>query len=71
MNSEQAYGIIAKHIFVAYRKYSEEFKPVLVLADNLDDATEKAKRYFGVSHLNIDLNVHLAKKTDGEYVFEV
>lgn len=44
MTNNEAYSVIAKHIFVAMRKY--EGNSVIILADNLHDAEEKAKAFF-------------------------
>ena len=45
-NRSDAYRTIGKHLFAAYRRYSEDFNPVIILADNLEDAKKRAKEYF-------------------------
>lgn len=45
-NRSDAYRTIGKHLFAAYRRYSENFDPVIILADNPEDARERAKEYF-------------------------
>ena len=46
MDRSDAYRTIGKHLFAAYRRHSEDFSPVIILADNLEDAREQAKEYF-------------------------
>ena len=46
MDRSGAYRTIGKHLFAAYRRYSEDFNPVIILADNLEDAKKRAKEYF-------------------------
>jgi hypothetical protein len=48
MTNDQAYAVISKHLFVASRRYSEDFRPVIILAENIDDAKEKAQKHFGI-----------------------
>lgn len=38
------YAEIAKHIFRAYRTYAFEYEPIIIFADTLEDAKEKAKK---------------------------
>lgn len=66
MAREQAYAIIGKHIFIAAYRYSEDFEPVIILADNLDDAKEKATKHFG-----IDVAVWEPTATDSPDVLKV
>lgn len=58
MNSKEAYNIIAKHIFIVYKTYSENYNTIIILADNKEIAKQKAQKYFQtlfvtVSKLNI------------------
>ena len=46
MDRSDAYRTIGKHLFAAYRRYSEDFNPIIILADNLEDAKKQAKEYF-------------------------
>lgn len=42
MNREKAYSIISKHVFIAHLKY-ESNKDIVILADTLDEAKQKAQ----------------------------
>lgn len=46
MNNKEAYNIIAKHIFTAYKTYSENYNTIVILADNKEIAKQKAQKYF-------------------------
>lgn len=53
MTKEDAYCTIAKHIFVAYKIYTENFDLLIILADNEDEAKEKAIKYFDTTFVTI------------------
>lgn len=66
MTNKQAYSIIADHIFIAAYRYSEDFNPVVIFADDMEDAKEKAKKRFG-----IDVKVWKPKATEYEDIFNI
>lgn len=45
--SEKSLQKIEKFCFLANRKYSEEFNPIIIFALNKNDAIAKAFQYFG------------------------
>lgn len=47
MTRSQAFGIIAKHVFMAYKTLGDVGKVFVILADDLDDAKRKALVTFG------------------------
>lgn len=47
MERERAYRTIAKHLFRAHRKY-EGGKVLIILADSIEEATEKVIETFGL-----------------------
>ena len=53
MNKENAYSIIGKHIFTAHLKY-EESGTIIILADTITEATEKAQQYFGLKSVIVE-----------------
>ena len=53
MDKKEAYSIIAKHIFIAYKTYSEDFNSLIILADTKDEAKEKAVKHFSTSFVTI------------------
>ena len=53
MTTEQAYRIIAKHIYIAYPTYSVDYEEIIVLADNESEARKKAESYFNRSLLSV------------------
>lgn len=53
MDRSGVYRTIGKHLFAAYRRYSEDFNPVIILADNLEDAKKQAKKYFDTCPLMV------------------
>ena len=65
MKTVDAYKIIAKHIFIAYRKYEGE--SILVLADDIEEAQKKAVEVFGLSLVV----VRPVKKTDDAQVYRL
>lgn len=48
MTNDEAYAVIAKHTFVAYRKYEGD-KQIIVFATNIDEAENIAKKVFDTS----------------------
>ena len=48
MTNDEAYAVIAKHTFVAYRKYEGD-RQIIVFATNIDEAEYIAKKVFGTS----------------------
>lgn len=66
MDKNQAYGIIANHIYVAKRMYAGD-KTLIILADSFDEAKQKAYEHFG-THTDC---VHNLDTTDDPQVFEI
>ena len=60
----KAYRAIAKHLFVATRKY--EGKQIIVMANDIDEATVVATEYFGESVV-----VRRISPTKNSNVFEI
>lgn len=52
MTNDEAYAVIAKHIFVAYRKY-EGNRQIVVFATNIDEAERIAKEFFGINSVSV------------------
>lgn len=50
---KEAYSIIAKHIFAAYKTYEEDFNPLIILADTKEEAKEKAIKHFNITFVTI------------------
>lgn len=48
MNHDEAYAVIAKHTFVAHRKYEGD-RQIIVFATNIDEAEYIAKKVFDTS----------------------
>ena len=48
MTNGRAYAVIAKHTFVAYRKYEGD-RQIIVFATNIDEAEYIAKKVFDTS----------------------
>ena len=48
MTNDKAYAVIAKHTFVAYRKYEGD-RQIIVFATNIDEAEHIAKKVFDTS----------------------
>lgn len=49
MTTKEAYDIVAKHVFLAASPYNETFDPIVVIANDIDDARKKIdKHYYGV-----------------------
>lgn len=53
MDKKEAYGIIVKHVFVAYKTYSKDFNPLIILADTKEEAKEKAIKCFNTNFVTI------------------
>lgn len=51
-NRGQAYSVIGKHIYTARLTYEGD-KVVVILADTMSEATEKAQEYFGLSCVSV------------------
>ena len=63
---KKAYRTIAKHLFRAHRKY-EGGRTLIILADNLEEATEKAVEVFGLD----SVHVKRIDPTDDPQVYEI
>jgi hypothetical protein len=63
---QEAYAVISKHIFIASHRYSDDFNPVIILADNLEAAKWKAAEHFGVT-----VNVWEPTKTETADILKV
>lgn len=48
MTNDEAYAVIAKHTFAAYRKYEGD-RQIIVFATNIDEAEHIAKKVFDTS----------------------
>lgn len=66
MNHDEAYAVIARHTFVAYRKY-EGNRQIIVFAKNIDEAEGIAKRVFDT----IFVSVKPISSTANSQVFEI
>lgn len=62
----KAYRTIAKHLFIAHRKY-ESSRILIILADSIEEATEKAIDAFGLN----SVFVKRIDPTDDPQVYEV
>ena len=47
----KAYKTVSKHVFIAYRAYTEDSKEIIIIADSYDIAKKKAEEYFGLSSI--------------------
>lgn len=52
MSKEKAYRTIAKHLFRAHLKY-EGSRALIILADSIEEATEKAVAAFGLNSVSV------------------
>lgn len=52
---------VNQHLFWASRQYSEEFDPILIVADDLREAREKAESYFDSIFVFVDRCRHSDK----------
>ena len=66
MERDTAYRTIAKHLFRAHLKY-EGGRTLIILADNLEEATEKAVEVFGLD----SVHVKRIDPTDDPQVYEI
>ena len=66
MTKKEFYSIIAKHMFVAYRTYGTEDSNVIILADTLEEAEEKAKKHFYSTFVTVS---RLTEKKEKEGVY--
>ena len=66
MPKEKAYRTIAKHLFRAHLKY-EGSRTLIILADGIEEATEKAVAAFGLN----SVSVRRIDPTDDPQVYEV
>lgn len=75
MLSEISENNISNHIFVAWRRYSENplEHTIIILADDTKEAQILANLYFGISALNDNtfVCVHEIIKTEHENVFNI
>lgn len=60
------YRIIAKHLFRAHMKYTRG-KVLLILAGNIEEATEKARAAFGINNIIVDRII----PTEDPQVYEI
>lgn len=61
-----AYQIVAKHIFLAHFKY-ESTKEIIILADDIDEARQKAQNFLGLS----SVTVRAIDPTDDPQIYEL
>lgn len=66
MKKNKAYQIIAKHIFLAHFKY-ESSREIIILADDIDEAKQKAQNVFGLS----SVIVRAIDPTDDPQIYEL
>lgn len=67
MDNKKAYDTIAKHIFTAYKTYSETNNMIIIFADNKEAAKQKALKYFQTLFVTVsELNV-----TQEEEVYKI
>lgn len=67
MDNKEAYNIIAKHIFTAYKTYSENYNTIIIFADNKEIARQKAQKYFQT----LFITVSELKITQKEGVYKI
>ena len=60
-----AYRVVAKHIFLAHLKY-ESSREIIILADDIDEARQKAQNFFGLS----SVTVRAVDPTDDAQIYE-
>ena len=65
------YAEIAKHIFRACRTYAFEYEPIIIFADSLEEAKEKAKKYFNTAVTEPFITVSELIPTEDDTIFEV
>ena len=66
LSNDSAYRIIAKHLYRAHRMYTGG-KTLVILADSIEEATEKARAAFGIS----SVIVRRVDATEDPQVYEV
>lgn len=64
MINRDAYKIIGKHVFVSWRTYADLNTMKIIIADNKEDATKKAKKYFGTSSVTVCSLCAITKEND-------
>lgn len=69
MPRDKAFRIVAKHIYEAHRMYSDDpaDRQLLILADSIEEAKEKAQKAFGIS----TVFVKPARPTDDPQVYDI
>jgi hypothetical protein len=73
MTNGRAYAVIAKHTFVAYRKYEGD-RQIIVFATNIDEAEYIAKKVFDTSSVfvkRISPTANLQAFTANPQMFEI
>ena len=78
MPRSKAFGIISKHIFIAYKTFGDGQEVFVILADDLDDAKRKALAVFGylpeafdqVYHGLPSITVYPIQATDDPQVYQ-
>lgn len=53
MNKEMAHRIVGKHVYISRLKYEGD-RTIVVLADTMTEATEKAQQFFGLSSVVVE-----------------
>lgn len=66
MTNDEAYAVIAKHIFVAKMRFEGD-RQFIVLADDIDEAERVAKRFFNMN----SVFVNSISSTANPQVFEI
>ena len=62
-----AYRIVAKHIFLAHFKHESSREIIIILADNIDEARQKAQNFLGLS----SVTVRAIDPTDDPQIYEL
>lgn len=57
---------IKRCVFVAFRYYDEDFEPVIIIAENVEEARVRGEKYFGLSSFALKPLV----KTASESVYD-
>lgn len=53
IDKSEACRTIANHIYIAYPMYSCGGNEIMILADNLDEAKEKASKFYDLSRITV------------------
>ena len=61
-----AYRMVAKHIFLSHFKH-ESSREIIILADNIDEARQKAQNFLGLS----SVTVREIDPTDNPQIYEL